>query len=267
MTGFPEHIHAIDIHNHVWPGPDGRLDRVRAQALLDGAGILNIESICVSTPLMSDAPSPDEVRRTNDFVFEAMAMDKRFLGFCFVNPGHADDAVTEIRRCVVDGGMRGVKLYHQYLVCDPAQRPVMECAAGLGIPVLMHAGKFISMAHQLTQPRLSHAGHFIRAVKMFPGTKLIQGHIGGGGDWEWNLRQLECRPGTYIDISGSVVDAGIVRRTVDALGADHVLFATDGFLEEGVGKLLDAGLSEDELELICRRNAEKLLQMEGGHHV
>jgi predicted TIM-barrel fold metal-dependent hydrolase len=193
-----------------------------------------------------------------------MAMDRRFIGFCFVNPGHAREAVAEMRRCVLDCGMRGVKLYHQYLVCDPAQTAVMECAAELGVPVLMHAGKVMDTQTRRLQPRLSNAEHFIRAAALFPRTVLIQGHIGGGGDWEWNLRHLETRPGTYLDVSGSVVDAGIMRQTVAALGADRVLFATDGSLEEGVGKVLAANLPASTLRLICQGNAEHILGLGKG---
>jgi predicted TIM-barrel fold metal-dependent hydrolase len=260
-TRIPDDIDCIDIHNHVSSGRDGRLDRGRAQSLLDGAARLGIRRLCVSEPLTSDSPTPAEVRCANDTVLAAMEMSARFVGFCFVNPGYAREAVAEIQRCVSAGGMRGVKLYHQYLVCDPAQTAVMECAADLGVPVLMHAGKVMDSQTQRLQPRLSHAEHFCRAAALFPRTVLIQGHIGGGGDWEWNLRHLETRPGVYLDISGSVVDAGIVGRTVAALGVERVLFATDGSLEEGVGKLLEADLSDADLRLVCQGNAERILGM------
>ena len=252
----------IDIHNHVYAGRNGKLDRDKAEALLEGAGRLGIDRLCISRPLLTDCPSPEEVKRANDTILEAMAMSKRFIGFCFVNPGYAEEAVREIDRCILEGGMRGIKLYHQYLVCDPAQRAVMDRAAELGIPVLMHAGKVMDAATRARQPRLSHAGHFVKAAAMFPDTVLIQGHIGGGGDWEWNLRVLESRPGSYIDISGSVIDAGIVARTVAALGADRVLFATDGILEEGLGKVLDAGLGREELGRIFQYNAERILGLD-----
>lgn len=259
MTRIPESIDAIDIHNHVSAGRDGRLDRERAEALLEGSTRLGIRRLCVSLPLTSEQPTPDEVRRANDVVLEAMAFSDRFIGFCFVNPGYAREAVAELERCIRQGGMRGAKLYHQYLVCDPAQTAVMECAADLGVPVLMHAGKVMDAPTRRLQPRLSNAAHFVRAAALFPRTTLIQGHIGGGGDWEWNLRHLEGRPGVYLDISGSVVDAGIVARTVAALGVEHVLFATDGSLEEGVGKLLAAGLGAADVALICQGNAERIL--------
>ena len=255
----------IDAHNHVHGenglGRDsGRLDRRHAERLLERAARLDIDFLCVSAPLTFDSPTPDQVRRANDLVLEAMRLSDRFVGFCFLNPGYAREALEEMERCIVDNGMAGVKLYHQYLVCDPAQTPVMERAAELGVPVLMHAGKVMDEATRMRQPRLSNAAHFVRAARMFPRTRLIQGHIGGGGDWEWNLRVLEeSPPNIYIDTSGSVIDAGIVDRTVAALGVERVLFATDGLLEEGVGKVLEADLSETDKARIFAGNAGKLL--------
>ena len=241
----------IDAHNHV-KGNNGKLDREDAEQMLEAADRLAIDRLCVSVPLTSESPTPQEFRQANDAVLEAMSFSDRFLGFCFVNPGYAREALAEVDRCVVDNGMVGVKLYHQYKICDPALRPLMERSAALGIPVLMHAGKSTDADSIPEQPRLSHAGHFAEAAKMFPETTLIQGHIGGGGDWEWNLRVLEERPNTYIDTSGSVVDAGIVTKTVAALGVQRVLFATDSSYEEGVGKILDAGLApQDEAKLFA----------------
>ena len=262
-----QHAQRIDIHNHVWDvnrgggGPwSGQLDVRHAERLLDKGDKLGIDYICVSTPLTSDTPTPDEVQRANDVVLQAMALSERFVGFCFVNPGYAKEALQEIERCIVDGGMAGVKLYHQYLVSDPAQRPVMERAAELGVPVLMHAGKVTDTLTRARQPRLSNAAHFVAAAKMFPNTTLIQAHIGGGGDWEWNLRLLEtCPPNVWIDTSGSVIDRGIVDRTVATMGVDRVLFATDGSLEEGVGKVLEADLSPEERAQVFAGNARRLL--------
>ncbi len=251
----------VDFHNHVW-ARDGTLNREDARWLLDAADILGIDRVCVSLPLMTDSPTPAEFRACNDVVREAMSFSDRFLGFCFVNPGYAEESLAEMERCIVRGGMIGVKLYHQYLICDPALRPVMDYATALGVPVLMHAGKVMDSASRQQQPRLSHAGHFLKAVEMFPETILVQGHIGGGGDWEWNLRTLEAlKPSAnyYLDTSGSVIDAGIVRRTVATLGEDRVLFATDMSFEEGVGKILDAGLSDEQLQKIFSGNFHRIL--------
>ncbi|HIE11616.1 MAG TPA: hypothetical protein EYP62_08380, partial [Kiritimatiellae bacterium] len=130
---------------------------------------------------------------------------------------------------------------------------------------LMHAGKVMDTANRARQPRLSNAAHFVKAGTMFPETKLIQGHIGGGGDWEWNLRVLEeSPPNVYIDTSGSVIDAGIVDRTVATMGVERVLFATDGSLEEGVGKVLEADLDKVDRARIFAGNVRGLIARRDG---
>ncbi len=252
----------IDAHNHLSVNAAMDLNRADAENVLRAADRLGIDTLCVSIPLTAPCPSPDEFIRVNNAVAEGMRMNRRFLGFCFVNPGYQDEALREVERCIVKEKMAGIKLYHQYLICDPVMKPLMTLAAGLGVPVLMHAGKCTDAESLKSQPLLSNALHFLKAAEMFPETTLIQGHIGGGGDWEWNLRVLEKRPpNVYIDTSGSVIDRGIVRRTIDALGIDHVLFATDGIFEEGVGKVIDAGLRESEYQKLFRDNFQRILAM------
>lgn len=249
----------IDAHNHVGLS-DGILDKNDALLRLKAADALGIEKLCVSRPMNAPSPTPSEFQVYNNAVLEAMRLSNRFIGFCFLNPGYGRESLEEIDRCVVKGGMAGIKLYHQYLICDPAMRPVAERATELGIPILMHAGKVMDKRTISSQPSLSNAAHFIQAAKMFPETIFIQGHIGGGGDWEWNLRVLRehPHPNIYIDTSGSNIDADIVKKTVLALGEDRVLFATDGIYEEGVGKVLDAQLTERQLKKIMHDNCENI---------
>lgn len=258
----------IDAHFHVhdadpaagFSRSTGKLDRRRAEQSLQHAEKLGIGFLCTSFPLTSESPTPEEVRSANDLIFEAMKLSERYLGFCFLNPGYACESLEEIKRCIVDGGMVGIKLYHQYRICDPALTPVMGRAADLQVPVLMHAGRGMDTETRTQQPRLSDSAHMVRAAAMFPDTILIQAHIGGGGDWEWCLRHLESRPpNLYIDSSGSVVDSGIVDKTVAAVGLDHVLFATDMSMEEGVGKVLDADLTDEQRDRIFAGNLKDIL--------
>jgi predicted TIM-barrel fold metal-dependent hydrolase len=259
--GIPEKYEAIDAHNHV-RGKNGKLDVADAEARLEAADKLGIKKLAVSVPLSTPCPSPEECRKANDIVFEAMKLSKRFIGFCFVNPGYAKETLDELKRCITDGGMAGVKLYHQYTICDPAQTPLLEKAAELKCPVLMHAGKVMDKATSSRQPNLSSAEHFMKAAERFPETIFIQGHIGGGGDWEWNLRKLEESPkNIFIDISGSVIDMDIVKKTISVMGNDRVLFATDGIFEEGVGKTLDASLSDEQMKKLFHDNFANILKM------
>ncbi len=258
---LPAEFAAIDAHNHVRDNGQGSLNTQLADNLLEGCARLGIEQICVSRPLSTETVAPAVFQAANDTVWQAMQYSPRFLGFCFVDAHYPEEAQAEIKRCIIERGMLGAKLYHQFFIDDERQRPVMETAAQLGVPVLVHAGRCTDPATMAAQPRLSHAGHFQNALVKFPDTILIQGHIGGGGDWEWNLRLLEGMQSNnyYLDLSGSVIDAGMIRRCVDTIGCERLLFATDGSLEEGVGKLMAAKLSRQEMQLICRGNFERIM--------
>ena len=260
---IPERFHAIDMHNHIWMDlKTGKLNTDLLRNLLKGADQLGIERIGISLPLLAPRVTPEEFRHANDLVLEVVSGNPRFFGFAFVDPYFADESAEEIRRCV-KLGMKGVKLYHQYTICDDMQRPVAETAADLGVPVLIHAGKMRDHATSSIQPNLSNACHFLEALKKYPRTTFIQAHIGGGGDWEWNLRVLRNlrSPRYFIDLSGSVTDADIVRRTIDAVGIDSILWATDMSMEESVAKLDAAKLDEESLHKVLHLNFERIESM------
>lgn len=257
---IPEKYACVDAHHHVWQMKDGSLNVADAQSLLLAADRLGIRKLNVSVPVNTEVVTPEVFRSANDAVIAAMKLSDRFTGFCFVDAAFPDEAVAEIERCIVQNGMAGIKMYHQHFIDDDIQAPVLNKAAELGIPVLMHAGKCTDPESMAKQPRLSNASHFLNALKKFPDTIFIQGHIGGGGDWEWNLRVLEGikSDNYYIDISGSVIDAGIVAKTINAVGISRVLFATDGSMEEGVGKCQAANLSDSEYAQLFSGNWNKI---------
>ena len=258
MWRIHEKYHAIDIHTHVnlLLGKEYHtLRRNEAMAMLAEGDLLGVETFGISIPYMEPSVAPEDFRRANDLVLEAMKLSPRFVGFCFVDPGSMAEACDEIRRCVRDCGMAGVKLYHQFRIDDPALDPMLKLCESLECPVLMHAVKGPKPA------TLSNAAHFVTAARRFPGVTFIQAHIGGGGDWEWNLRVLEdSTPNHYIDTGGSVIDPGMIRRTVEVMGNRRVLFATDMFMAEGVGKILAAGLDEETLANVFHNNAARILK-------
>ena len=258
---FPSEYHAIDAHNHIWSADPQRMDQ-----LLAAADALGIEKLCISVPIKDRVVAPEKFRQANDSIIEAMSYSSRFLGFCFVDAAANEAAVAEIDRCIIQHKMRGIKLYHQRKAQDPVQAPVMKRAAELGVPVLLHAGRFLDPDAMNREPYSSDAQDFLEALERYPETIFMQGHIGGGGDWQWNLRKLEKiqNDNYYIDLSGSVVDHNIIRQTVDAVGAERVLFATDMWFEEAIGKLQAARLSKKEEMMIVSGNFEKLMQRRKG---
>jgi uncharacterized protein len=155
--------------------------------------------------------------------------------------------------------MIGVKLYHQYRINDPMQFPMIERCIELGVPILMHAGALFAPEMVKRQPRISRGEHFADVAKRYPEAMFICGHIGGGGDWEWQIKGLREAPTVYVDTSGSVIDAGMLERCVRELGAERLLFACDGSVARGVGKMLDADMTEIQRRNIFSFNFLKVL--------
>jgi len=187
----------------------------------------------------------------------------RIMGYAFVNPGYAREAVEEIQRCF-DIGMIGVKLYHSYFIDDPAVYPVIEKAIELGIPILLHAGVSYQEALVRQQSHLSGPLNILNVLKTYPEAIIIEGHIGGGGDWENVIEGLKLDSRIYADTSGSVVDEWLIDTAVEELGAERLLYANDCSFCEGVAKILSADLTPGQRQKIFHENFENILEHRKG---
>ncbi len=249
----------IDAHSHVWLEND-RLNRPRLDGLIDACDRLAIDEAWISCPITRGMGDPEQVRRCNDAVLEAVRLyPTRLRGYCFVVPGYYREALAEIDRCLGEG-MIGIKLYHQYLINDPAVFPVIEKAIAEDIPVLSHAGHSAGERERRQQPKISDGVHFADLALRYPEAKLIMGHIGGGGDYEWSLQAIAESPSIFADTSGSVIDEGMIEYAAHLLGTERLVFGCDESEEAGVGKMLGADLTEEERDAIFWRNAMGLLR-------
>jgi predicted TIM-barrel fold metal-dependent hydrolase len=235
----------ISAHEHIdWPA-SGRADDpdwAHDCALIEAADLLGIATMACSC--LAPRPSnPVTFRVANDRMAAAIArFPGRVWGYAYVNPGYPREAIAEIDRCLAIEDMIGVKLYNEYRATDPAVLPVVEHCLALGAPILWHQGHCTD--ELAAQPNISDAADLAWLANRYPELKLILGHIGGGGDWEWTIKQAAEAPTLYADLSGSVVDEGLVEMAVEYLGADRLLFACDGSMCAGVGKLLGAQISD-----------------------
>jgi predicted TIM-barrel fold metal-dependent hydrolase len=226
-------------------------------SIIDAADRLGINQLVCSIPVTGGRwATPEEVRECNDDVLQTMRQfPDRILGYCFLNPGYGRESLDELERCVVDEGMVGVKLYNQYKINDPVVFPIIERTIELGVPILSHAGRLVDPSDLAEQPLTSHAADFVDAGRRYPEAMIIEGHIAGGGDWEWTLKVLREAPASiFLDTSGTVMDAGMIERCVRDFGDERLLFATDMTMEGGVGKILDAEITEAQREKLFWRN-------------
>jgi len=249
----------IDVHCHVFRSEDWAAS---SDLLIDCSNILGIVENWCSSPILGGKIEPIEsVRVENDAVLTSMARHPdRIRGLCFVIPG--PDAVSEIERCL-DAGMIGIKLYNQYRINDAIVRPIIELAIERRVPILEHAGA-PNPEHKTAQPLISHGIHFAEVNERYPDAMIYHAHIGGGGDWEYTIRALrDCSPNLYVDVSGSNLDYDQVGFAVDELGAERVLFGTDGTMAGSIGKVIEADISEADRQMVWYQNAARILEAQG----
>jgi uncharacterized protein len=251
----------LDAHQHC--GALGLDPAAVAQA----SDFFGIERYAVSIPL---GDTPEAFRASNDIVLRLMReYPDRVLGQCFVNPRYPREALAEVNRCLAEGMIGLGELYHHAKINDPIYFPIVERCIEENASIMVHARADLGLLrpdYKTDAPITSSvAEDFVDVARRYPEAILIHGHIGGGGDWEYMCKALRDVPSVFIDTSGSVTDAGMIDFAVQQLGVERMLFATDINIETGVGKILDADLTEQQREAIFFDNFARILEKRGIH--
>jgi 2,3-dihydroxybenzoate decarboxylase len=239
-------------------------------------------------------------RQVNDYLAEVVAAHPtRFAGFAALPLQDPGAAVVELRRAVVDLGLKGV-LHNDHVLGhyldEPQFRPVWAELERLGVTLYLHPA-FIPAerlrvfeghpvlggpswgwtaavgAHAL---RLIYGGVF----DQFPGASVTLGHMGellpfqlARLDSRYDTVTTDRRPprppshylrnNVYITPSGLFSHAAL-RAATDAVGIDRVMFAIDYPFEstaEAVKFLRTAPFTSRNLKRIAHRNAERILRL------
>jgi predicted TIM-barrel fold metal-dependent hydrolase len=171
-----------------------------------------------------------------------------FAAFCRVDPRQGEDAVTELRRCVLRLGFKGLMLHPMeegYQVNDaPVVRVVRE-AGLLGVPVIVAAG----------YPWVSHASQVRALAEQAADTTMIMSH--GGQINISGLAQadaflaLEACANLYIGTNG-VYRQDFLEECVEAFGPGRILFAS-------MSPVFDQGFELDRARSIGMDEADRSL--------
>jgi uncharacterized protein len=153
----------------------------------------------------------------NESVFEVVGKyPERFLGWVFVNPRGRKDQVEEFEKYKDHPGFVGVKAHSFWHRFRPVElEPVAVRLAKIGKPLIIHVG-------------FGEEGNFEALLAKVPDLKLILAHAGFpcyADTW----KKIKARKNVYLDLSQtSYTSERATRETVDYLGADRLLFGTDG---------------------------------------
>jgi predicted TIM-barrel fold metal-dependent hydrolase len=246
-----------DLHCHL-SGVEGKTPGERIAQMMEFADRMGIERLVffMGYPWSQD-PSPDEFRRQNDQVIEALShWHHRAFGFAYLNPKHGEESLKEIDRCLKDGPLVGIKLWVAVRCNDPRLDAIIRRTAELKGAIYQHT--WLKTGENL--PGESSPLDLAELAARHPSVPLICGHT--GGDWERAIRAIRTHKNVLIDTSGSDPTAGLVEMAVRELGAERILYGSDcggrSFASQ-LGKVLSAEIPEAARKQILGGNLRRLL--------
>ncbi len=168
-------------------------------------------------------PKSYRLEPENDAVAVAQARyPDRLIGFCRVDPRQGEDAITELRRCVLRLGLRGLLLHPMeegYTINDPPAVRLVGEAGSLGVPVVVAAG----------YPWVAHAQQIRSVAEQAEGTTIVMSHggqinISGLAQADAFLAMQTC-DNLCVGTNG-VYRQDFLEECVEAFGPERVLFTS-----------------------------------------
>lgn len=146
----------------------------------------------------------------------------RFIGFCRVDPRQKEGAITELRRCVLQLGLRGLMLHPMeegYTINEDHAVHLVKEAGFLGVPVIVAAG----------YPWVGHASQIRSLAEQTRNTTIIMSHggqinISGLAQADAFLAMESCS-NLYIGTNG-VYRQDFLEECIDAFGPERLLFTS-----------------------------------------
>lgn len=207
--------------------------------------------------VMNIATNPHQMKAVNNFANEINC--DSIIAFGSIHP-EAPDWEEELER-IADMGLLGVKLhpdYQGFFVDDEKMKPIYRKISSLGLVTLFHAG----VDYGFPPPYHCMPENMRRALSWFD-SPVVAAHW-GGIDSNTEVLDKLCGLPIYFDTSfgyGSLAPA-IQKMIIEKHGTDKLLFGSDCPWHNAdweIRNLNTLGLSDDELDKIYHRNAEKLL--------
>ncbi len=248
----------VDSHTHVdespllgWSDPPEVIVRLMDEARVSRAVIMTYR----------DMPGPEE--GVIEYVANAVRQyPDRLIAYARMNPRYGDEAIDLFDRAIREYHMRGLKLHPVTTIMHPASEPTLNLirhAASLNVPTLFHCGD-----EEFTLPL-----QIAEAAALVPEANIILGHMGGYFHARDAIRVAKRHPNLFLETSAMPYPA-MIAAAVEAIGADRVLFASDGpgcdpSIE--VEKVRRAGLTPEQERQLFSGNIERLLGLAGASPV
>jgi len=164
----------------------------------------------------------------------------------------------ELRRCVEEFGMPGIKQWIAVNARDPRMASVMEGARAYNLPVFFHAW-YKATGYVYNESNPSDIRHL---ALRYPDVTIVMLHLNGHG--VRGVQDIADLPNVWVDTSGSQPDAGFVEYAVAHLGAERILFGSDMPIRDygaQMAKITGAAITDDDKARILGHNVQRLLHL------
>ena len=138
----------------------------------------------------------------NEWIIRFCAESKRLLPCANLNPHLTNDLGGELRRLIVDHGIRAVKLaptYQHFHANDPSLYPLYAVAQEAGVPVHVHTGTSV-----FPQAKIKYGDPLLldEVAVDFPRLKLVIVHSGRGFWYDQAFFLGQQHEHVYLEIAG-----------------------------------------------------------------
>lgn len=261
-SGVNKVVLLAGLNSYIPPTPDWQISimRLMLSAPLQPLGKKVYESLIKGDHLTGGGKIVQIVQNPdNDSVYQVVSKyPERFIAFVVINP-KLKNAMEIFEKGIEEQRMVGVKCHAWWHRFDISSEliPFARRCEEKGLPLLIHLGGG------------RQTGNFEVLVDNCPRLKLILAHAAiphFQSKWKVIKEHKNC----FVDISGSYLNASLVRKAVQALGPDKVIFGSDGPVSlrcKGGGYSYESILqwthklriSENDKEKIFHKNLERLL--------
>ncbi|MDB5076274.1 MAG: hypothetical protein JWO42_2453 [Chloroflexi bacterium] len=243
MQIFDAHTHVDESESLGWFDPPEKIIGLMDEAGIAQAVIMGYHD-CPGAPVDAIAYVAAAVERYPD----------RLVALARLNPRFGATAEDLLVEAITRYGMKGLKLHPVSCGMHPANPMTVRLirrAAQFGAPTLFHCGD-----EDYTLP-FEIAG----AAEACPEASIILGHMGGYYHVDDAIAVARRYSNIYLETSAMPYPERI-KEAVEAIGAERVLFGSDGpgcnpWLE--LQKVRQAGLTVEQETLVCGENLRQLL--------
>ncbi|NPV54505.1 MAG: amidohydrolase [Firmicutes bacterium] len=245
----------IDAHTHLVEG-----DPLYSQSLgglRSGIDVLleNMDACGIDKSIIFTVDFRMDPKESNDKVASVVRKhNNRLIGFGSVHPRDKGEAVEEVRRCVEELGLRGLK-FHPWLQAfkadDSLMYPIVEEAIKLNVPIIFHSGT----------PPYTLPLQVACLCDRYPEAKIILGHMGMGNYWLDAVHAAERHPNIILETSSMCLGKPLAL-AIAKLGARRFIFGSDNPLMHPapeLAKFKALNLTDDELHMVLGENIKSLV--------